>query len=247
MLPYLCWAARSADCLTTSYYAIKEFCVSHDLKINPEKTQLIILKKPTKPIPEDFHLTLDNCIIKPQNTVKLLGVTLDQHLTFGPHIDCISKKCQALLGILARATPHLPKELLKLLYTALIRSHLEYCSSIFSTAAKTHLKKLDIIQRKAARIIYRVPRDAHADLLLLFLNLDVLCDRRETHLIKLIKSFVSGRCHPAMPSFIKLRTDKTLAITQSRSTLGQRRPSVFGATLYNQHLGLSSEFEDTDT
>jgi len=63
--------------LTTRYYAIKEFCDSHDLKINPEKTQLIILKKPTKPIPEDFHLTLDKCIIKPQNTVKLLGVTLD--------------------------------------------------------------------------------------------------------------------------------------------------------------------------
>ena len=90
------------------------FCDSHDLKINPEKTQLIIFKKPTKSIPEDFHLTLDNCIIKPQNTVKLLGVTLDQHLTFGPHIDSISmvnrmlnfyvpwsfsisKKCQALL------------------------------------------------------------------------------------------------------------------------------------------------------
>jgi len=81
-------------------------------------------------------------------------------ITFGPHIDCISKKCQALLGILARATPHFPKELLKLLYTAFIRSYLEYCSSIFSTAAKKHLKELDIIQRKAARIIYRVPRDA---------------------------------------------------------------------------------------
>ena len=46
-----------------------------------------------------------------------------------------------------------------------------------------------------------------------------------------------------MPSFIKLRTDKTLVISQSRWNLGQRRPSVFGATLYNQQLGLSSEFE----
>ena len=69
----------------TSYHAIKELCDSHDLKINPEKTQLTIFKKPTKSIPEDFHLTLDNCTIKPQNTVKLLGVTLDYHLTFGPH------------------------------------------------------------------------------------------------------------------------------------------------------------------
>jgi len=79
----------------------------------------------------------------------------------------VANKCHGLLGILAKATPYLPKELLKLMYTALIRSHTEYCSSIFSSAAKTHLKKLDVIQRKAARIIYEVPQDAHADILLL--------------------------------------------------------------------------------
>ena len=60
---------------------------------------------------------------------------------------------------------------------------MEYCSSIFSSAAKTHLKKLGVIQRKAARIIYEVPLDAHADILMLFLKLDELGDRKEAHLI----------------------------------------------------------------
>ena len=95
------------------------------------------------------------------------------------------------MGILAKATPYLPKELLKLMYTALIRSHMEYCSSIFSSAAKTHLKKLDVIQRKAARIIYEVPWDVRADILLLFLKPDALNDRREVHLVKLILNHLS--------------------------------------------------------
>jgi len=150
--------------LMASFYAVKEFCDSHELKINQEKTQFIVFKKPEKSIPDDFQLTLDNCTIKPHKTVKLLGITLDQHLTFGPHIDNVTNKCQGLLGILARATLYLPKELLKLICTALIRSHMEYCSAIFSSAAKIHLKKLDVIQRKAARSIYRVPRDGHADI-----------------------------------------------------------------------------------
>ena len=124
---------------------------------------------------------------------------------------------------------------------------MEYCSAIFSSAAKTHPKKLDVIQRKAACIICRVPRDAHADILLLFLKLEDLGDRQEAHLIKLIKSFISGKCHPAMPLFVDVRTDKTLATCQSRTTLGSRRSSVFGATLYNQHLGFSTDTEDTDT
>jgi len=206
-----------------------------------------LFKKPGKLLPDDFRLTLDNCNIKPQKTVKLLGVTLDQHLTFGPCIDNVVNKCQGLLGILAKATLCLPKELLKLLYTALIRSHMEYCSSIFSSAAKTHLKKLDVTQRKAAHIIYEVPRDAHVDILLLFLKLDELGDRREAHLVKLIKSFLSGKCHPAMPLMMEVCSDKTLRVSQSRSTLGTRRPSVFGANIYNQHLGFSSDSDETDT
>jgi len=99
---------------------------------------------------------------------------------------------------------------------------MEYCSSIFSSAVITHLKKLDVIQRKAARIIYEVPRDAHADILLLFLKLDALNDRREAYLVKLIKSFISGKYHPAMPSLVEARTDKTLLVSQSNTALGKR-------------------------
>jgi len=68
-------------------------CDSRELKINPEKTQLIVFKKPGKSIPDDFQLTLDNHTIKHQKTVKLLAVTLDQHLTFGLHVDNVTNKC----------------------------------------------------------------------------------------------------------------------------------------------------------
>jgi len=70
--------------LTASFNATKEFCQSHGLIINPAKTQLIIFKAVGERIPDDFHLMLDNCSISPQTTVKLLGVTLDQHLNILP-------------------------------------------------------------------------------------------------------------------------------------------------------------------
>jgi len=81
----------------------------------------------------------------------------------------------------------------------------------------------------------------------LFLKLDALNDRREAHLVKLIKSFLSGKCHPAMPSLVEAHTDKTLLVSQSNTALGTRRPSVFGANLYNQQLALSSDSEDMVT
>ena len=123
-----------ADNLMVSFETVKKICDSHDLKINSEKTQLIFFKKQGKSIPDDFYLTLDSCIIKPEKTLKLLGVTLDQYLTFGPLDNVV--KCQGVLAISANATSYLPKELLKLLYTALIRSHMEYCSSLLSSAQR---------------------------------------------------------------------------------------------------------------
>ena len=106
---------------------------------------------------------------------------------------------------------------------------------------------MDVIQRKAARIIYEVPRDGHADILLLFLMLDALNDRGEADLVKLVKSFISGKCHRGMLSLVEARTDKTLRVSQSNTALGKRRPSVFGANLYNQQLALSSDSEDMGT
>jgi len=57
-----------AENLTTSFYATKEFCDSHKLNINPQKTQLIVSKKTGKSIPEEFQLMLDSCTIKPNKT-----------------------------------------------------------------------------------------------------------------------------------------------------------------------------------
>jgi len=80
-------------------------------------------------------------VFKHKKAVKLLGVTLNHHFTIGSHIDIIVNKCRGLLGTLAHATLYLPTQLLKLSYTAIIRTHMEYCSSLFTSAAKSHLKK----------------------------------------------------------------------------------------------------------
>jgi len=69
---------------------------------------------------------------------------------------------------------------------------------IYFCSQESHLKKLDTIQRIAAHIIYEVPRDKHAEPLLILLNLEQFGVQRECHLVKLMNSFVSGNCHSAM-------------------------------------------------
>ena len=100
--------------LELSYSNLSKFCNHKDLKINPDKTQLIIFKNSRKVLPPDFSIIIEDIKVQPQQTVKLLGIVLDQHLTFRQHIDEVVTKCHGLLGALRRAAPCLPQELIKL-------------------------------------------------------------------------------------------------------------------------------------
>ena len=84
--------------LTESFKEVKSFCEEKELTINANKTQLILFKTPQKSIPEDLQIVLDGATIAPSPHVKLLGVTLDRHLTFRDHIDGVVKKCIGVVG-----------------------------------------------------------------------------------------------------------------------------------------------------
>lgn len=222
--------------LTASFSGINEYCKAHGLLLNVDKTQLIVFKSASKALPDNFQLTLDDNIITPSKTVKLLGITLDQHLTFGPHIKDVQGKCNGLLGVLGRSVPFLPVELLRLIYTSTIRSVLEYGNALYLPVAQCHLNKLDIIEKKAARIILRQPKDAHSEPLLTALHLEPLKVRRKKYIIKLISSIISGRCHPAAKLLIDIHSDGTLAVPSSNLAVGRRRFAVAGANVFNDYL-----------
>lgn len=215
------------------YNNVKAFCDKRNLSINLEKTQLIVLKSPRKHLPSNFHITLDNVVISPSSTVKLLGVTLDQHLTMAAHIDMVIKKCHGLLGMLRRATVYLPTELLKLIYTSVIRSHLEYASAVFTTAAQTHLNKLDVIQKIASRIIKGCPPQTHSAPLQLDLGLDSLGSRRNQHVGTIVEKILCGKHHPYFEGLFDAVNDPTCA-TPKVSKLDSKRFSCFGIRIYEE-------------
>ena len=183
-------------------------------------------------------MIVNNCAIERSSTVKLLGVKLDQHLTFNDHISSVSKKCHGILGTLARASPFLSRDLLRLAYIALVRSQLEYSSAIFSTASASQLRKLDTIQKISSRVISAAPRDAHAAPLLQTLQLDSLESRRKSHIISLVQNILSGNCHPAIRDMFVASEEGGITNNEnSRLRIGQRRFSVFARELFNNDTG----------
>ena len=62
------------------------------LSLNLTKTNFMIFHPRQKKVNVNVPLTLENTVIKRVTETKFLGVLIDQHLSWKPHIDFVSKK-----------------------------------------------------------------------------------------------------------------------------------------------------------
>ena len=79
--------------------------ITHDFwlwKANPDKFQAIAIGKNTQSKNTCISFNLNSNIIKTENDVKLLGVTIDYELKFNSHITNICRKASRQLNVLKR-------------------------------------------------------------------------------------------------------------------------------------------------
>ena len=111
---------------------------------------------------------------------------------------------------------------------------MEYASALYTAAAKSHLNRLEVVQKKAARIILGYPRDAHAEPLMQSLHLDSLSNRREIHIRKIVEASIAGSNHPMMKHIIRLGADNKLIQDVMNTGYGRKSFSYAAADLMNK-------------
>ena len=122
--------------------------------INREKTKATLFSLSTKL--QVAKLTLGDTPLKLEDQQTYLGVTLDKRLTWKQHIVAAEAKARRKLNIMRKlAGTHwgANEKILKTVYQGTVRPHLEYGSSSWMTAAKSHQQTLDKVQNQALRII----------------------------------------------------------------------------------------------
>lgn len=148
---------RMLDSLKTA----QKYFVKWKIKVNNDKTQAIIFpfNKSPKRVPT-LTLRFEGSTIPLKDDIKYLGMILDKKLTFKKHIETVCNKAIkcgcALYPILSRrSTLNLKNKIL--LYKMCIRPIITYgCQVWFNRSAKTHTKKLQIIQNKNLKIIHNL-------------------------------------------------------------------------------------------
>lgn len=98
-------------------------------------------------------LEIDNIPVKQIYETKLLGITVDQHLTWSKHIDHIVSKMGRGFSMVKRVLKFIPQDIAKQVANALVLSQLDYYFAIWSSASMKDLNKLQVAQNKAARCV----------------------------------------------------------------------------------------------
>ena len=98
-------------------------------------------------------LYYNNTQIIRTTVVKYLGVTLDHSLNFKNHLSALQSKIARSIGILFKLRQFMPRSVLLMLCYSFVHAHLLYALPIWASMYPTYLKRLQVLQNKAIRII----------------------------------------------------------------------------------------------
>ena len=88
------------------------------------------------------------------NSAKYLGLNIHKSLKWNDHINQVTKKANSTLAFLRRNLHHCPRPTKSLCYLTLIRPLTEYSAVIWDLHTAENIRKLEMIQRRAARMVY---------------------------------------------------------------------------------------------
>ena len=93
---------------------LSKWFIDNYLKANPDKYHVLLNET------SETQLIVENVPIASSSCEKLLGIKIDQKLSFEPHVDSLCKKASQKLNALARMTSSLKFKQRKLLLNAFI-------------------------------------------------------------------------------------------------------------------------------
>ena len=102
----------------------------------------------------EYEYVLESKLLSKTDLEKDLGVFVSKDLKWNHHIDYIVNKANRILGMIKNSFSYLDTNSMKLLFTSLVRPHLEYAAPIWnpSSIGIGKIKQIENIQRRATKI-----------------------------------------------------------------------------------------------
>ena len=250
---YITFKTDSADdaCLAKSRVEhcveeIDRWMISNKLKLNDDKTELIVFSSKYRPRPCLSNVQIGSECIEQSNTVRNLGVLFDQTLSFGEHVSKLCKSSHYHLRNISKIRKYLDEDSTETLVHAFFSSKLDYCNALLIGLPKYQIDRLQSVLNTVARIItftckydhitpvlvrlHWLPVSYRIRFKVLLLTYKALNDLSPEYLSELLNK-------PMHTRNLRSHSQHLLSVPKSRTvTYGDRAFSVCAPKLWNELL-----------
>ena len=155
-----------------------DWLTANKLTLNVKKTSFVIFRPAQRKL--NYHPKImifdndqnKNVALECKESVRYLGVIIDNNLSWKQHIDHVAIKISRTVGLICKLQHFLPRHTLLTIYKSLVTPYLTYGLTAWGQAYKSYLEKLLKLQKRALRFIYFSERNQHA--IPLFIDAGVL-------------------------------------------------------------------------
>ena len=142
-------------CLQTSLDEIQYWCKDNKMLLHPDKTKSMIITTRQKRQLHDYKLNLkvNKCDIEQVVSHKVLGIIIDQNLSWEEHINHLCKILSQNLFLLSKLKHYLNSFCLKLFFNAHILSRINYSNTVWHKAADDHILKVESLYKRGIKMI----------------------------------------------------------------------------------------------
>ena len=142
---------------------VERWASENKMYMNMQKTKALLVtgKRLRKRIVQDsgkLEVKTDNAEIVNVENHKLLGMIIDEDLTYEAHVDELCNKLSKRLGLLRHISPYLKKNQRIIYFNAIIKPVMMYASQVWTLCNKEALERVLRMQKRAARIILEAQR-----------------------------------------------------------------------------------------
>lgn len=239
------------DCklLQEDITAAQQWLATVGLYFHPNKCYKMTYRITRSHIEHEYKI--DNTAIQQVDSITDLGITFCSNLTWDTHIDSIINQANRRLGMLARCCkPIKDIDTMTMLYKAIIRSKIDYCSALWTPNTKTQIKKIEKIQASFVRYLFqkvngfypKYPQNISYKLLIEHLIIESIESRMTDNQMKFLRNIISHKINSTyLTSKLdfripnpKLRKDPTkLFLVKMNPTL-LKSPIIAAMNTYNK-------------
>ena len=168
------------------------------MEFHPKKCQVLSISRKRTSLKFDY--TLHGHSLEHVSEAKYLGVNFASDLRWNNHVNMTAKKANNTLNFLRRNLRIQSEKFKTAAYNSLVRPQLEYATCVWDPYIEKDIKKIEMVQRRAARYVTnRYHNTSSVSNMLEHLGWQTLQERREQHRLNMFYKMNHGKVaiHPS--------------------------------------------------